>query len=199
MNDSLSEEGHEISYIYNDLADAIIKYDGIPIPIYMNNFEYALKLINICDGIIIQGGDNCSDKYLRIINYLYDKNIPTFGICLGMQMMGILFNGKLGHIKGHKNKLNYAHEVFIDKNSLLYKIIKQDKITVNSRHNDYLINTDLFIVGKSDVCEAIESKNKIFFLGVQWHPETMIAYDIVANKLFSYFIGGCIHGFKKYN
>lgn len=196
MNDSLSEECHEISYIYNDLADAIIKYGGIPIPIYMNNFEYTLKVINICDGIIIQGGDNYSDKYLRVINYLYNENIPTLGICLGMQMMGILFNGKLGHIKGHKNKLNYAHEVSIDKNSLLYKIIKQDKIKVNSRHNDYLINTDLDIVGCSNVYEAIESKNRDFFLGLQWHPESMIAYDIVSNKIFEYFIKGCKYGFK---
>ena len=111
-------------------------------------------------------------------------------------MMGVLFNGKLGYIDNHKSKLNYVHEVKINKKSLLYKIIKRDKIMVNSRHNDYLINTDLNICGESDVCEAIESKNRVFFLGVQWHPETMVAYDIVANQLFDYFIGGSLHGFK---
>ena len=122
MNDSLSEECHDISYIYNDIATAIIKYGGIPIPIYMNNFEYALKVINICDGIIIQGGDTFNDNHLRIVNYLYDENIPTLGICLGMQMMGMLFNGKLGSIDNHKSKLNYVHDVSISRKSLLYKI-----------------------------------------------------------------------------
>lgn len=196
MNDSFSEEGHDICYIYKDIARSIIKYGGIPIPIVVDDYETTLKLIDKCDGIILQGGDNYTDKYLRIINYLYDSNIPTLGICLGMQMMGILFNGKLGKINNHKSKLNYVHEITINKKSLLYKIIKQEKIMVNSRHSDYLISTDLDVVAKSDVCEAIESKNRVFFLGVQWHPESMIAYDIISNKLFEYFIGGSIHGFK---
>lgn len=163
MNDSFSSEGHEISYIYKDIASSIIKYGGIPVPIVIDDYDTTLNLINKCDGIIIQGGDTFNDKHLRIVNYLYDENIPTFGICLGMQIMGVLFNGKLDTINNHKSKLNYVHEVTIDKKSLLYKIIKKDKIIVNSRHSFYLTNTDLDIVGKSDVCEAIESKNSVFF------------------------------------
>ena len=196
MYDSVSTEGHDISYVYKDIAYSIIKYGGIPVPIYIDDYDTALNIIDKCDGIILQGGDNYTDKILKIVNYLYDENIPTLGICLGMQIMGILFNGKLGSIDNHKSNLNYVHEVNINKKSLLYKIVKQDKIMVNSRHKDYLIDTDLDIVGTSDICEAIESKNRIFFLGLQWHPESMIAYDIVANKIFEYFIGGCIYGFK---
>ena len=196
MNNSLSSEGHDISYIYKDIANCIIKYGGIPIPIYIDDYDAALNLIDKCDGIILQGGDYYTDKHLTIVNYLYDENIPTLGICLGMQMMGMLFNGKLGTIKNHKSKLNYVHEVTIKKNSLLYKIIKKEKFMVNSRHTDYLISTDLDIIGKSDVPEAIESKNRIFFLGLQWHPESMIAYDIIANQILKYFIEGCKYGFK---
>ena len=196
MNDLISSEGHDISYIYNDVANSIIKYGGKVFPIYLNDYESAIKLIDMCDGVILQGGDSFNDKHLRIVNYLYDENIPTLGICLGMQMMGVLFNGKLGDISNHKSNLNYVHEVNIDKKSKLYKIIKEDKIVVNSRHNNYLINTDLDIVGMSDVIEAIESKNRTFFMGLEWHPESMIAYDRVANIIFEYFIEGCIYGFK---
>lgn len=196
MNDSISCEGHEISYIYKDIITAIIKYGGIPIPIYVDDYDTSINLINKCCGIILEGGDNYTDKHLRIVNYLYDNNVPTLGICMGMQMMGELFNGKLGTINNHKSKLNYVHNVNIDKKSLLYKILKQDKIMVNSRHKDYLINTDLDVVAKSDIIEAIESKNRVFFLGVQWHPESMIAYDLLQGKLFEYFIGGSIYGFK---
>ncbi len=196
MYDSVSTEGHKISYIYNDIASSIIKYGGTIVPIYINDYDSALNLIDKCDGVIIQGGDTFNDKHLRIVNYLYDENIPTLGICLGMQMMGVLFNGKLGNIDNHKSNLNYVHEVNIDKKSLLYKIIKEDKIMVNSRHKNYLISTDLDMVAFSDVCEAIESKKRVFFLGLEWHPESMIAYDRVANIIFEYFIEGCIYGFK---
>lgn len=196
MYDSISEEGHDISYVYKDVISAIIKHGGIPTLITTEDYDIAIKQIDKCHGVILQGGDKFNDKLLRIVNFLYDCNVPTLGICLGMQMMGVIFNGKLGQINGHKNKLNYAHEVVISKKSLLYKILKKEKIVVNSRHNDYLVNTDLEVSAKSDVIEAIESKNRDFFLGVQWHPESMIEYDIVSNSLFSYFIKGCLHGFK---
>ena len=196
MYESLSKENHNIWYVYQDVCKAIIKYNGIPVAIPVDDYDTAIKLINKCNGIILQGGDNCRDIYLRIINYLYDMNIPTLGICLGMQMMGLLFDGELGSIDNHKSKLNYVHDVSISRKSLLYKIIKKDIIKVNSRHHDYLIKTDLSVVGKSDVIEAIESKNRTFFLGVQWHPEVMIEYDVVATTLFDYFIGGCLYGFK---
>lgn len=196
MNNSFSEEGHDISYIYKDIVTSVTKYGAIPIPIVMDNYDIALKLIDMCDGVILQGGDNYTDKHLRIVNYLYDCNVPTLGICLGMQMMGCLFNGKLSKIEGHKTNLNYAHEVSVSKKSLLYKIVKKDKIMVNSRHKEYLCSTDLDVAAKSNVIEAIESKNRIFFLGVQWHPESMIEYDIVSNDIFSYFIKGCLYGFK---
>lgn len=196
MNDSFSEEGHDISYIYKDIVASVTKYGAIPIPIVLDNYDLALKLIDMCDGIILQGGDNYTDKHLRIVNYLYDCNVPTLGICLGMQMMGCLFNGKLSKIEGHKTNLNYAHEVSVSKKSLLYKIVKKDKIMVNSRHKEYLCCTDLDVAAKSNVIEAIESKNRVFFLGVQWHPESMIEYDIVSNDIFSYFIKGCLYGFK---
>ena len=37
------------------------------------------------------------------------------------------------------------------------------------------------------VIEAIEKKDHPFFIGVQWHPETLLSYDIVSQKLFQSF------------
>ena len=53
MNDSVSSELHDISYIYNDVANCIIKYGGLVIPIYLNDYDSAISLIDKCDGVII--------------------------------------------------------------------------------------------------------------------------------------------------
>ena len=97
-------------------------------------------------------------------------------------------------IKNHKKILKYAHEVKIKKESKLYNIFKTDIIKVNSRHKSIVKYTNLDVVGISNdgYIEALESKNKKFFIGVQWHPESMIDYDEKQNNLFKYFIKSCL-------
>lgn len=182
----LREENNKY-YLNKNIIKTIKKYNGIPIGIFTDDYS----LIDMCDGIIVPGGDNIIEKDLEIIKYLYEKDIPVLGICLGMQEMGYLFNGKMNSISNYnhlKKDDKYAHDINIIKNSKLYQIIGKEKIKVNSRHKDYLINTELTISSISDVIESIEDKNKNFFIGVQWHPEDMIDYDINSNKLFESFI-----------
>ena len=71
----------------------------------------------------------------------------------------------------------------------ILSILKKTGLNVK----DYLICTDLSIVGISNdgIIEAIEDKNKRFFIGVQWHPESMIEYDSIQNKIFKKFINAC--------
>ena len=187
----LSEEGNSIDVIYKDISSAVKNNGGIPIGIILNN-DYK-KVLNICDGVIFQGGDEIYHYDLDALKYLHQKDIPVLGICLGMQEMGILFNGKLGSNINHKKKLSYAHSVYIKTNSKLANILNENIIKVNSRHKDYLASTDLSIVGISNdgIIEAIEDKNKKFFIGVQWHPESMITYDNIQNKIFEKFIKVC--------
>ena len=107
--------------------------------------------------------------------------------------MAMLFDGVMIDIKNHKKTLNYVHEIKIKKNSKLYNIFKSNIIKVNSRHKSIIKNTNINVVGISNdgYIEAIEDTNKKFFIGVQWHPETMIDYDEKQNNLFKYFIDCC--------
>ena len=50
---------------------------------------------------------------------------------------------------------------------------------------------DVIAISQDGYIEAIEDPNKKFFLGVQWHPESMIDYDNKQNNLFKYFISAC--------
>ena len=188
---SVSDEGHNINVVYNDIQNNIINNCGIPIAITLSS-DYK-NLIDICDGIIFQGGDDFEKYDFEALKYIHEINKPVLGICLGMQLMGILFNGTMININNHKKKMYYSHSVFIDRNSKLYNILKNKIIKVNSRHKSVIKNTELKVVGISQdgFIEAIEDSNKKFFIGVQWHPETMTNYDNTQNNLFKYFIKCC--------
>lgn len=155
-----------------------------------NNFDELINDIYSCDGLILPGGDDIYDIELKIVSYLYEKNFPILGICLGMQTMAVSINGKMATLNTleHKKEDKYVHEIKINKDSKLYEILKKDKIMVNSRHKDYIINTDLLIGAISDdnVIEEVEDKSKKFFIGLQWHPEDL--FDENANKIFNAFI-----------
>ena len=104
--------------------------------------------------------------------------------------MGVLFGGKMIDINNHKKKLSYVHSVTINRNSILYNMFKTNNIKVNSRHKSVIKDTKLKVVGISNdgYIEALEDSSKKFFVGVQWHPESMTSYDIIQNNLFKYFI-----------
>lgn len=181
--------------IYENIIRAIKDSGGLIIGLIDDNIE----LIKKCDGIILQGGNDNSTIDIPILQYCYDNDIPLLAICLGMQMMGLTFNGKINDFNNNKhlNKTcKYVHSVNLNKLSKLYEITKLNYILVNSRHKSYIKNTSLMISGISSdgYIEAIEDKNKRFFIGLQWHPETTFEYDIVSQKIFKAFILECQKG-----
>lgn len=146
-----------------------------------------LDLIKMCDGIILQGGDEFYDFDIKIINYLYKNDIPTLGICLGMQSMAF-YGGSKYYLLNSDNHKNSKHYVNIKKESLLYNILKSGRILVCSRHNFAITNGKFLISSVSDdnIVEAIEDKNKKFFIGLQWHPEAID--DVYQDRIFKSFV-----------
>ena len=163
-----------------EIINVIKKYDFIPVGIivdFNNNCKAEFKkikpLIDLCSGFILQGGSDYYEIDILITKYLHQNNIPTLGICLGMQTMAMAFNGIMDNTFNHKSNKLYVHNIKINKDSLLYNIIKKDNIMVNSRHQSYIVSTDLRISSKADIIESVED-DKDFFIGVQWHPETLM-------------------------
>ena len=171
----------EAYIIYKSLIDVFDKYNVKLIGVIPNRIDLVKQVIDTLDGIILCGGDNDLEIDKDIIKYVYDKNIPCLGICMGMQEMALLFNGKLGMIDNHY-KTN--HEVSI-KGSNVYG---SKDLDVNSRHHECIVETDMMVTGISfdNVIEMVEDKNKLFFVGVQWHPENM--NDLDSKLLFDKFI-----------
>ena len=172
--------------LFNFLFNYNVNVIGIPIN---NDFNKTKNIVDICDGIILSGGDTFVYQDFLLIDYLYKEDKPTLGICLGMQSMAKYFSDKDEiDVKNHLSNDLYVHYIKIDKNSLLYKILKKDRILVNSRHKSQIIDTSLKISALSDdgVVEAVEDSYKKFFVGVEWHPESL--NDKNTKLLIDYFI-----------
>ena len=88
---------------------------------------------------------------------------------------------------GDRNLL--THSVNIEKDSILYRIYKEERIYVNSFHHQAVADTGKHfrVTAKAPdgVIEAMESTEFKPFLGVQWHPECL---EKEGRKLFEWLV-----------
>lgn len=204
----------DVIYLNEKLRKNIINKGGMPfliLPVQNTLFDgtnnnipklteeeknYLNSMIDLCDGIIMPGGSHLYEHDFYIYGYAVSKDIPILGICAGMQLMGIYDNLgekliKVDNETKHQNEDKYVHDIKIEKNSLLYRIINKELIKVNSKHTYCLPKVkSLKVSAISDdgTIEAIEKEDKKFVLGIQWHPEGMLDYDEDANKIIDAFM-----------
>lgn len=164
----------------------------------MKNIKDLEETIDLCDGIVLQGGGVACNYERHIANYCITKDIPLLGICCGMMNMARATNGKLDYTDKEYMKENHLdlknmnkHKVLIDEESVLYKIMGKEEIVTNSIHSGKVVNSgDYKVIAKAEdgIVEAIEHKGKCFNMGIQWHPELLYKKDEMQNKIFKYFV-----------
>lgn len=159
--------------------------------------EDIITQINLCDGIILQGGAFSDEYECCIAKYCYDNDIPILGICAGNNNLVRAVKGTISRLDNpetHKSMKEYVHEITIDKDSTLYKMIGKEKIMVNSRHKSYTQNASSLkkiAYSQDGIMEAVEAPNKKFYIAVQFHPESLYKIDENMNNIFKYFINIC--------
>lgn len=160
------------------------------------------KILNLCDGFILQGGWQTGKHEIYVAKYAIENDIPLLGTCCGIN--NILFS-QGDTVQSERNEshnvydVNYRHDIVIDETSKLYQLLGENKIVgVNSIHNVMIKDMDVhhFDVVAHDLdgfVEAIELKDKRFCLGLKWHPEIMEEDNM--KNIFKEFVKAC----DKYN
>jgi GMP synthase (glutamine-hydrolysing) len=117
--------------------------------------------------------DNNLLNNLNRFSWLKDFNKPVFGICAGMQIIGLVFGSKLekGGEIGFYNESFKANFLGLKDNEEVYHI-----------HNYYVtVPNDFELFANSNIPQAIKHKTKLIY-GVLFHPEVRNK-DLILNFL----------------
>ncbi|MBP5678344.1 MAG: gamma-glutamyl-gamma-aminobutyrate hydrolase family protein [Bacilli bacterium] len=213
------DDGRCILYLAERVRRTIQKAGGFIIPIvqvqdvdyYQTRFKEFPELtddekkhidsyLDMVDGVLFPGGFKITPFDVYLLERCIERNIPTLGICLGMQLMSCVGEdfkvypneSDISHLQ--ESDEGFSHRVKIDNNSLLYKILGEEEILVNSFHryhvtieNSYIVNA----ISEDGYIEGIELPDQKFHLGIQWHPEISYEEDANSQKIIDYFLGVC--------
>lgn len=177
-----------INYCGNDWKDELTSEER----------ENLINQLKLCNGIILQGGSQTDNYECIIAKYCYDNDIPILGICAGQNNIARALGGstcKVSNPEKHNRPFDeYVHSISINKDSKFYNIVKTTKMEVNSRHKN-TINT-CPLLDKVAFCDdgypdVIEAKNKKFYIGVRFHPESLYKIDEFNNRIFTEFVKIC--------
>jgi putative glutamine amidotransferase len=117
------------------------------------------------------------------------ENIPVLGICRGAQLMNVHRGGglhmdilkiheKADYPTGLMANIFFRKNVTIAKKSIMFNIFKTQNLSVNSMHKQAIdrLGDGLMISAneKNGIAQAVEDPDRLFFMGVQFHPEAMI-------------------------
>ena len=136
-----------------------------------------------------------------------DAPKPLLAICRGIQVLNVALGGTLyqdlsqrrrqtgSHDTQGQPRTYVAHQVEVEQTSLLQRVAGASVLQTNSFHHQAIqkLAPRLSIAARAPdrVVEAVEVQDHLFAVGVQWHPEELVAVDAAAQRLFDAFVASC--------
>lgn len=143
---------------------------------------------------------------LELISLALEREMPLLGVCGGAQAINVVLGGSLyqdiasqlpvaGEHQQGALKDRGGHKIKIRGGTRLRKILGRDTLEVNTTHHQSVkkLGRGLTVnaTAEDGVIEGIESEERPFVLGVQWHPEFLTDRDVLQRKIFAAFIAAC--------
>ncbi|MDQ6767498.1 MAG: gamma-glutamyl-gamma-aminobutyrate hydrolase family protein [Candidatus Eremiobacteraeota bacterium] len=210
---------------------AVEKAGGEPVVLYDVPEPQAIEAaLDTFDGLLLPGGadvdpaeyggrdhpsvSKAPPEYDRLeleaARVALHRDVPTFAICRGVQVMNVALGGtlwvdvpeeyegrdglKLQHRQTPPHPRHEAtHPVDFKQGSTLARLLGSHMVPTNSMHHQALrrVAHDLVPAGQTrdGIIEAVEARsNHPFYVGVQWHPEEMVEVDEPSRTLFAEFV-----------
>jgi putative glutamine amidotransferase len=156
------------------------------------------------DGLVIAGGadvnparyaaephertagwrDDRDDWEFALLDAAADLNLPTLGVCRGMQVMAAHAGGRLdqhtpdlvGHDRHSPGRDEYGTIAVRTQSQSLLRRLVGDHLQVSCHHHQSVrTHPGYEVAARADdgTIEAMEDPRRPFWVGVQWHPETL--------------------------
>ena len=204
-----TRDGRPRLEVWRAYTAAVELAGGVPVLLPVtDNPGHVGEQLDLIDGLVLIGGADYgpelygaekhpATKLVHPDRQFYDlelarlairRKVPILAICGGHQLVNIVCGGSLvqhlpdvlGGAERHSGPpAELIHEVEIEPDSMLARIVGSDELAVNSTHHQAVdkVGGGLRIAARSPqgVVEALEPKGESFLLCVQWHPERLAA------------------------
>jgi putative glutamine amidotransferase len=201
---------------------------GVPvlIPLY-EDLSLLDTLLPRLDGLLLSGGADVEPKRygeephplvdepdkildeieLSLAAWAVQEDIPTLGVCRGMQILNVALGGtlyqdisefcpgSLPHSRRERPRDFLAHSVEVQPGSRMEAVLGTRTLMVNSLHHQAVNKPGQGVVisGRAEdgVAELLELPGSRFVLAVQYHPEEIYMKDATSARLFKAFVQAC--------
>jgi putative glutamine amidotransferase len=141
-----------------------------------------------------------TDFEIQLVRLALTRQLPVFGICGGSQVLNVALAGSLyqdipsqvAKAYKHSGSPERAHTVDIVPGTRLAAILDAQEMRVNSLHHQAVRAAGQGLLvsasARDGIIEAVEISSRPFVIGVQWHPERLVAEDEASQRLFAAFV-----------
>ncbi len=165
---------NQSAFIKQFMRNFLYEYD-IPYVMFDHNEPLVLPKRRKISGIILSGGKgnpyeplNLTTNYVTMMNF----HLPTMGICLGHEILAVLFMGRIKKLSEYQNKREKI--IISEPEDPIFEGINTTEVYLREKHNFYVsqIPPDFMNLACSENCphEIIRHKKKPIY-GFQSHPE----------------------------